>query len=259
MTHFSNSIDNNSLSQGELLAKQVIEQIKQNRERKAQGLPPLTTLSEQEQVIPEEVKQDTKPVPVSSNRNSNAYSMMLMTMNNTVAELNSDKYIEIAKLAKKDKHIIYKFDEGNKKPPKLGEKRNTKDTLVPLEVYYNELDNEINDKLEDMRSKVNDLTTIKTLSSSSIDDNGKPIPPVYPKNDIKMTGISDKVFLHINEEIRKLNKEIIALMAEWYYGIPKDLLPHLETTSFSNALQAAMYRTQFGIVNESKNSTAYLT
>jgi hypothetical protein len=173
-----------------------------------------------------------------------------------MALFQAEKFSQIADAARKEKHIIYQFPD-NPEPPKLGEKKNTKASLIPIDVYYNELPTEVHYQLDTLRAQVADLQSIKSLQTPSVDSDGRMTPAVYTKNDEEKTGVTDKVFSKISEEIDKLNKKIAAKMALWMYGIPADLLPKLETNSLSNALEAGLYREMYGIVNNSKNSAVY--
>jgi hypothetical protein len=173
-----------------------------------------------------------------------------------MALFQAEKFTQIAQAARKEKHIIYKFDE-KPEPPKLGEKKNTKSSLVAIDVYYNEIPNEIHYELDSLRAQVADLQYIKSLQVATFDSDGKMTPAILTRNDPDRTGVNDKVFAKISEEIDKINKKIAAKMALWMYGIPQDLLGKLETNSLSNALEAGLYREMYGIVNNSKNSAVY--
>lgn len=244
-----------------------ISQIKENRERRKQGLDYISTKKtsdlEQEQKVPEEQEEEEaveqKPPQLSQQKQENAtkgYAFLQSQMQNQMALFQAEKFSQIAAAARKDKHIIYQFAD-KPEPPKLGEKKNTKANLVPIDVYYNELPNDIHYELDAMRAQVADLQYVKSLQTPTYDGDGRMSPAALNKNDPDRTGVSDKTFAKISEEIDKLNKKIAAKMALWYYGIPADLLPKLETNSLSNALEAGLYREIYGIVNTSKNSAVY--
>lgn len=225
-----------------------MQSMKENRERRKSG-----------QIIVKKnlVKDETEIAPpILSNpaeqNKTKGYQYFQSQVQNQLAYFQAERFGQIASDARKEKHILYKFDE-DPKPPKLGEKKNSKDKLIPIEVYYNEIPNSLHIKLDNMRSKVQDLTYVKSLQSPSMDPEGNAIPAVLNRNDKNITGVSDIVFAHINEEIDKRNKEIAALMAYWMYGIDEKLLPHLETASLANALECGLYREMYGIVQSSKN------
>lgn len=235
-----------------------IEQIKENRERRKMGLP-YKTFNDDKKEEEQDKEQQTEPPKlskkasiVSPSSEQQGYAYYQSQIQNKMALFQAEKFSQIADAARKEKHIIYQFPD-NPEPPRLGEKKNTKSSLVPIDVYYNELPNEIHYELDAMRAQVTDLQYIKSLQTASVDADGRMIPAVLTKNDPDRTGVSDKVFAKISEEIDKLNKQIAKKMALWMYGIPADLMPKLETNSLSNALEAGLYRELYGIVNNSKN------
>lgn len=253
-------------------AKLIIERMELNRTRKKQGLEPILYVSpssssaqqqQQEEgkddsIAPEPptISKKTTPVHSASKTEQSGYAYYQSQIQNKMALFQAEKFSQIADAARKEKHIIYQFPD-NPEPPKLGEKKNTKSSLIPIDVYYNELPNEIHYELDSLRAQVTDLQYIKSLQTPFVDSDGRMTPAVLTKNDIDRTGVSDRVFAKISEEIDKLNKKIAARMALWMYGIPADLLPRLETNSLSNALEAGLYREMYGIVNSSKNSAVY--
>lgn len=247
-----------------------ISQIKLNKERRKKGLDYLTFETQQQQQQEKSKDDDEEndnnnessmPQPPSAPKLSrkatptekSGYAYYQSQIQNKMALFQAEKFSQIADAARKEKHIIYQFPN-NPEPPKLGEKKNTKSSLVPIDVYYNELPNEIHYELDALRAQVADLQYIKSLQTPSVDSDGHMTPAVLTENDPERTGVSDKVFAKISEEIDKVNKKIAAKMALWMYGIPADLLPKLETNSLSNALEAGLYREMYGIVNTSKNS-----
>jgi hypothetical protein len=248
-------------------ALKIIDQIKQNKERRKQGLSYIQTTEQEpklKEVDPEETPNnvvDTNNPPPKISRKAtgteqSGYAYYQSQIQNKMALFQAEKFSQIADAARKEKHILYQFPD-NPEPPKLGEKKNTKSSLVPIDVYYNELPNEVHYQLDTLRAQVADLQYIKSLQTPSVDSDGRMTPAVYTKNDPEKTGVSDKIFSKISEEIDKTNKKIAAKMALWMYGIPADLLPKLETNTLSNALEAGLYREMYGIVNNSKNSAVY--
>jgi len=178
-------------------------------------------------------------------------------MQGQLAFFQAEKLTQIAAAAKKESQIIYKFDESHKQPPKLGEKRNTKNNLIPIKVYYNEIPNDIHYELDALRAQVSDLQYVKSLQVPQVDHEGVVSPAILTKNDPEVTGLTNKQFSKLNEEINLLNKKIAAKMALWMYGIDEELIPNLEVNSLSNALEAGLYREMYGIVTTSKNSAVY--
>jgi len=259
MRHYTTPNEREILTEDDIQRK--ISQIQENRERRKQGLDYLSFSTETKQVEEEQQQQESEesqsqPPSISKQQiqqNTNAYSYAQQQIQSQVMHFQAERIGVIAQAARKDKHIVYQFPD-NPKPPKLGEKKNTQKSLIPIDIYYNEIPNEIYYELDKMRAQVNDLQTIKSLQTPSFDSEGRMSPPVLNKNDPDRTGISDKTFSKISEEIDKLQKDIAAKMALWVYGIPKDLLPRLDTSSLSNALEAALYRQMYGIANSSKNS-----
>jgi len=247
-------------------AQTIIERMELNRLRKKQGQEPILYVPPSHQQQEQEKKEEDDDNPLTTEPPSlskkahpatkseqSGYAYYQSQIQNKMALFQAEKFSQIADAARKEKHIIYQFPD-NPEPPKLGEKKNTKSTLIPIDVYYNELPNEVHYELDSMRAQVTDLQYIKSLQTPFVDSDGRMTPAVYTKNDTERTGVSDKVFGKISEEIDKLNKKIAAKMALWMYGIPADLLPKLETNSLANALEAGLYREMYGIVNSSKNS-----
>lgn len=239
--------------------KQKIAQIKENRERKKQGLPPLKFEQQQEEPQQEQ-EQVSEPPKISakpgSTTTTNNYAYFQQQIQNQLSYFQAEKFSQVAQAARKEKHIIYKFADEKREPPKLGEKP-TRKNLIPIDVYFNELDNEIHYKLDAMRAEVANLQYVKSLQTPSVDSDGVMSPPVLTKNDKNRTNVSDKVFATLSTEIDRLNKKLAEEMALWYYGIPSNLLPKLENTSLANALEAGLYREIYGLVNTSKNSAVY--
>jgi FtsZ-interacting cell division protein YlmF len=233
-----------------LLASAAASQ-EQSEQQQTEEQPPQQEQNEQQNQPPQ---PDTNATAAPQKQQAFAY--LQAQINNNVAQLQSDKIAEIAKAARKEKHIIYIFED-NPSPPKLGEKKNHRENLRAQEIYYSELPNEIHEEFKDKRARILDLQNIKAQMSSSVDSNGNLIPPTITKNDPKRTGISDKIFLNINTEIKRLEIELSKDMALWYYGIPKELLPKIESSSLSMALEAGLYRENYGIVSSSKNSAVF--
>ena len=254
---FTNSNTKQVLTEEDIKLK--IAQIKENRERRKQGLPPLKLEQQQEeeqqQSQPEEdtepPKLSSKPVPGTTNN----YAYFQQQIQNQLSYFQAEKFSQVAQAARKEKHIIYKFAE-KPAPPKLGEKP-TRKNLIPIDVYYNELPNEIHYKLDEMRAKVANLQYVKSLQTPTVDSEGNMNPAALTQNDPDRTGVNNKVFASVSTEIDNLNKKLAEMMAYWYYGIDKDLLPQLENTSLANALEAGLYREIYGLVNTSKNSAVY--
>lgn len=263
----SSNTNNNPSKISDDEAQIIIERMELNRLRKKQGQEPILYVppSHQQEQIEKKEEDDDNPLttepPSLSKKSSHpatkteqsGYAYYQSQIQNKMALFQAEKFSQIADAARKEKHIIYQFPD-NPEPPKLGEKKNTKASLIPIDVYYNELPNEVHYELDSMRAQVTDLQYIKSLQTPFVDSDGRMTPAVYTKNDAERTGVSDKVFSKISEEIDKLNKKIAAKMALWMYGIPADLLPKLETNSLANALEAGLYREMYGIVNSSKNS-----
>lgn len=234
-----------------------IERIKANQERKKQGLPIIKYDENKPVENPPEVKEDTKP-PVmgvkTENTPTNAgYAYFQSQIQNQLAYFQAERFGQIARAARKEKHILYIFDE-TPQPPVMGEKPRTKQSLREQPIYYSELPNEIHYKLDAMRAQVADLGYVKTLQQPTIDNDGKTTPPILKTNDKNITNVDDKTFASLSQEIDRLNKEIAMMMAQWYYGIPKELIPKIETNSLTYALEAGLYRELYGIVSDSKNS-----
>lgn len=233
-------------------------QIQENRERRKQGLPYLKfETAEQQQKLEQEPKEEETTTRVSTSSatpKENTYAYMQSQIQANLAYFQAEKIGVIAQNARKDKFIVYEFPS-NPEPPKMGVKPTPQSRkYIAHTVYYNELENDIHEKLQDMRSEVKDLQNMKALGTPSVSPDGVMIPAELTKNDPEITHIDNKTWATINQTMNRLNRDIAEKMALYYYGIPKELIPKLETNSLSTALEAGLYRELYGIVNSSKNS-----
>lgn len=238
--------------------KRLTEQIKINKANKYTknaGYQPLNILKHTKDDGDNEKSSPEHQNLTSDLNRTNKHDIGKDQWQNAFSQLTNEKQALLAELARKDKHIIYKFKDDE--PPKLGEKPSN-DDKIPIDVYYKEIRNSRHVEFEKLRARVYDLTNIKNSKMSSTDENGDTIPPIYTKNDIEKTGIDDKTFNHINEAIVDAQLELYQQMAYWFYGIDKELYGQLENNSLTLAVEAGQYREMFGLVNSSKNSESYL-
>lgn len=219
---------------------------------------------------------DSNGSDTSGSGSGKDYSYYQSQIQSQFAQFQGERINQIAKLARKDKHEILLFKE-NVNISNDGIDENDipdEDRVLPenmsQEEYINSIcerqifrmkliPNPVHIRLEELRGEIADLQRVKALATSSVSDKGIVTPPQLVKNDTSITGIDDKTFATISEVISKKQSLLLKLMAYHAFGIGKKTYARVETTSFNSAVEAAQYREQFGLVESSKNSTAYLT
>ncbi|MDN5846514.1 MAG: hypothetical protein L0H53_09605, partial [Candidatus Nitrosocosmicus sp.] len=92
---------------------------------------------EPEQVLEKPLPNASKIIEAEENKNIKYWQNKIRENS---ASIQAPRTIEIQKRANKDKHVIYKFLD-SKTPPKIGQKPDRKGRLIPIEVYYNEIEN----------------------------------------------------------------------------------------------------------------------
>lgn len=218
----------------------------------------LVSVTEEKDSPQEQKQQSTFTNTSINNPAEKKYKDYQSDIQSTFAMMQGARISEIAKLAKKDKHIIYQFVD-SKTPPTLGKKPNKKERLVPIEVFYNEIENFRHVEWDKARAEIQHLQRIKGEMSPTVSEDGITQPAKRTVNNEQETGITDEVFSNIDVKIYNKQSKLYQEIALWMFGIDEELYKHVETTSFTAALEAGQYREQFGLVEPSKNSTDYLT
>lgn len=249
-------IPKNAMDNAEVAAR--IEIIKINRERKEQGLPYLTQ-QEQEKII---VESNTKTQQTSKTETKESLSKQFGISNEALTSLlamfSTKRQEAIAIASQKDIQIILQFKD--RKPPKMGEKpADNADRFTQLTVHYNKVPWDVYEEIQRLQGEVADLNKIKQMTMNQMDENGTRVKvPELPKNNTAITGLTDTEFSKLNRIIADKQAKLYQLAGLWMYGIPEEQTLKCETLTLSLAVEAGLYRLQFGYPAENPNSTSYL-
>lgn len=249
----------------EVLAR--IEIIKTNRERKEQGLPYLSAEQQQEilgkhmtttQTEQTKTDQQNTKAKQSASDLSKQYGISNEALTSLLAMFSSKRQEAIAKASQKDTQVILEFKKIE--PPKLGEKpESATDRFNQITVHYNKVPYNVYEDIQRMQSEIADLNKIKQMTLSVVDENGSRIKePALPKNDANITGLSDKEFSKINQLIIEKQQKVYQQAGLWMYGLPPEKTINCETLTLALAIEAGMYRLQFGFPSENPNYDSYL-
>lgn|SRR5215510_92065 len=251
-------IPKNAMENYEVAAR--IEIIKINRERKEQGLVYLNP-EEQQEIIQKHQKDAQKQEETDRKRASDLskqYGISNEALTSLLAMFSSKRQEAIAKASQKDSHIILEFKDT--KPPKLGEKPSGTLQYNQINVHYNKVPYNIFEEIQRMQSEVQDLNKIKQMTLNTVDENGTKIKDaVLPKNNPDITGLTDKEFSRINQTIIEKQQKIYQTAGLWMYGLPPEKTIHCETLTLALAIEAGMYRLQFGYPESNPNYDSFLT
>lgn len=242
------------MDNAELAAR--IEIIKINRERKEQGLPYLTQ-QEQDRIIVESNTKTSQAKSETKESMAKQYGISNEALTSLLAMFSSKRQEAIAKASQNDTQIILQFKD--KKPPKLGEKPNSSDKFSQLTVHYNKVPWDIYEELQRLQGEVADLNKIKQMTLNQMDENGTRVKePVLPKNNPAVTGLSDTEFSKLNRIIAEKQAKLYQTAGLWMYGIPEAETMKCENLTLALAVEAGLYRLQFGFPAENPNSTSYV-
>lgn len=242
-----------------------VEIIKINRERKEQGLPYLDAAAQQEildrhattttTTEPQKQQEQTKTKQTDL---SKQYGISNEALTSLLAMFSSKRQEAIAKASQKDSQIILEFKKIE--PPKLGEKpADSSDRFNQINVHYNKVPYNVFEDIQRMQSEIADLNKIKQMSLSVVDENGSRVKePVLPKNNADLTGLTDKEFSKINQMVIEKQQKVYQLAGLWMYGLPPEKTINCETLTLALAIEAGMYRLQFGYPTENPNYDSYL-
>lgn len=256
-------IPKNAITNEEGLAR--IEIIKTNRERKEQNLPYLTATEQNEIMLKymtttqtaEKADTKAKPQPTATDL-SKQYGITNEALTSLLAMFSSKRQEAIAKASQNETQIILEFKDS--KPPTLGEKpADATERFNQLNVHYNKVPWDIYEQIQKLQSEIQDLNKLKSMTLSTVDENGTKVKdPVLPKNNPDMTGLTDKEFLKINQTLIQKQQKLYELAGLWMYGLPAERTIKCETLTLSLAIEAGMYRLQFGYPSENPNYTSFL-
>ncbi len=227
-----------AMDNAELAAR--IEIIKINRQRKEQGLPYLT-MQEQEKILLDastKPKAEAETVTTAKQQQQQPskeelgkkFGISNEALTSLLAMFSTKRQEAIAMASQKDTQLILQFKD--KHPPKLGEKPS---------------------------DNVADLNKIKQMTLNQMDENGTRVkPPELSKNNPAVTGLSDADFSKLNRIIADKQAKLYQTAGLWMYGIPEDQTMRCETLTLSLAVEAGLYRLQFGYPSENPNSDYYV-
>lgn len=251
MKHFTpkNAMDNDEVSAR-------IEIINTNRTRKEQGLPYLTT-QEQQEIINRTKKSDGE-AGTSKEELSKKFGISNEALTSLLAMFSTKRQEAIAKASQKETQIILQFKD--KSPPKLGEKPgDSSDRFTQLTVHYNKVPWDIYESIQRLQGEIADLNKVKQMTLNQMDENGTRVKePVLPRNNPQITGLSDIEFSKLNRIVAEKQAALYQLAGLWMYGIPEADTLKCETLTLSLAVEAGLYRLQFGFPSENPNSTSYV-
>lgn len=257
----------NAMDSFEVAAR--VEIIKVNRERKEQGLPYLsaeqqadimvkhmtTATTQTEQAKTEQANTKAKQ---SASDLSKQYGLSNEALTSLLAMFSSKRQEAIAKASQKDSQVILEFKKIE--PPKLGEKpADSSDRFNQINVHYNKVPYHVYEEIQRKQSEIADLNKIKQMTLSTVDENGTKVKdPALPKNNPDLTGLTDKEFSKINQLIIEKQQHVYQTAGLWMYGLPPERTINCETLTLALAIEAGMYRLQFGFPSENPNYDSYL-
>jgi len=252
-----------AMDNAELAAR--VEIIKINKERKEMGLPYLTA-QEQEKMIMDassttkQQKSETEVTskPTTKEELGKKFGISNEALTNLLAMFSTKRQEAIAIASQKDTQVILQFKD--RTPPKLGEKpSDNTNRFTQLVVHYNKVPWDIYEEVQRLQGEVADLNKIKQMTLNQMDENGTRVkPPELSKNNPAVTGLSDADFSKLNRLIAEKQAKLYQIAGLWMYGIPEEDTMKCETLTLSLAVEAGLYRLQFGYPSENPNSTSYV-
>lgn len=244
-------IPKNLMENWEVAAR--IEIIQINKQRRENGL---TYLSNEEQA---KVIQKHKGQEASNKEDlSKKYGVSNEALTSLLAMFSTKRQEAIAKASQKDTQIVLQFKK--KEPPKLGQKPvDNADRFTELTVHYNKVPWDVWEQIQRLQGEVADLSKLKQMTMNQMDENGTRVKePVLAKNNQSITGLSDAEFSRLNRTIQEKQIKLYQVAGLWMYGIPEDQTLTCETLTLSLAVEAGLYRLQFGFPAENPNSDYYV-
>ena len=235
-----------------------VEIIKINRERKEQGLPYLTQ-QEQDKILVSTKHQPKTEAETKQEDLSKKFGVSNEALTSLLAMFSTKRQEAIAKASQKDTQIILQFKDST--PPKMGEKPAdyAGNRFTQLTVHYNKVPWDIYEQIQRLQGEVADLNKIKQMTLNQMDENGTRVKsPELPKNNPEVTGLSDTEFSKLNRTIADKQAKLYQTAGLWMYGIPENQTLKCETLTLSLAVEAGLYRLQFGYPAENPNSDYYV-
>lgn len=240
-----------------------IEIIKENRARKEKGLPYMSDQEQQKiiqkhQEAEQQQQQQQQVKQVSNSELAKQYGISNEGLTTLLAMFSTKRQEAIAKASQKDTQIILEFKK--REPPKLGEKPLESDTrFSQLSVHYNKVPWDVYEEIQQLQGKLADLNRLKQMTLSIIDQDGRKIrEPALPKNNPDVTGMTDIEFSQLSRKIAEAQMKLYQVAGLWMYGLPEDRTAKCETLTLALAIEAGLYRLQYGFPAENPNYDSFL-
>lgn len=247
-------IPKNAIDNAEALARVEIMQI--NRQRRLAGQ---LYLSKEEQ---ETILQKHNAVQHQDEQKARdlqkQYGISNEALTSLLAMFSTKRQEAIAKASQKDTQIILEFKE--RKPPKLGEKPGEdSQRFSQLSVHYNRVPWDVYEEIQAIQGRLGDLNRLKQMTLSVIDQDGKRIrEAVLQKNNPDITGMTDAEFSQLSRKIAETQMKLYQTAGLWMYGLPAERTTKCETLTLSLAIEAGLYRLQYGFPAENPNYDSFL-
>lgn len=238
-----------------------VEIIKENRRRKEAGLELLT--DEEKQKLIQEHKEESKPATtetreekqVDDYKRQTKSSVSKDTLLALLSMFSNRRQEAIVKASEFDnQRLLVLKPKAEQKKAKLGEKPNALDKFKEVKIYYSKLPWKIFEDIQKLQGELADLSRIRQLTISSIDDNGKVKDAILNKNEFSVTNMSDPEFAQINTIIANKQRELYRKAGSEMYSLEDNDIDNAETLTLSLAIEAGLYRLQYGFPAENPNS-----
>jgi hypothetical protein len=234
-----------------------VEIIKENRRRKEAGLE---LLSEEEKTkIIQEHKDTAKSNEEKTVDEYKRQNPKITTSKDTLLALlsmfSNRRQEAIVKASEFDnQRLLIMKPKSEQKKTKIGEKPNALDKFKEVKIYYSKLPWKIYEDIQKLQGEIADIARVRQMTISSIDDNGKVKEAVLQKNDFAVTNMSDSEFAQINSILTTKQRELYRKAGEEMYSLEPNDIDTAETLTLSLAIEAGLYRLQYGFPADNPNS-----
>lgn len=240
-----------------------VEIIKENRRRKEAGIE-LMSEEEKQKVINEHKEksetatatkyEDEKYIDEYKKQNPKV-STSKDTLLALLSMFSNRRQEAIVKASEFDsQRLLVLKPKNEQKKAKLGEKPNALDKFREVKIYYSKLPWKTYETIQKLQGELADLSRIRQLTISSIDDNGKVKEAILGKNDFAVTNLSDSEFAQINSILANKSRELYRLAGSEMYSLEENDIDNSETLTLSLSIEAGLYRLQYGFPAENPNS-----
>lgn len=234
-----------------------LEIIKINKSRREQGLAYLDA-TEQEKIITKHQQREPTPEKTSGDMQKQ-YGISNEALTSLLAMFSTKRQEAIAKASQKDIQIILEFKK--REPPKLGEKPpSDSEKFNQLSVHYNKVPWDVYETIQQIQGQLADYNRLKQMTLSIIDQDGRKVrEPALPKNNPDVTGMTDVEFSSLSRKIADTQIKLYQTAGLWMYGLPEERTVKCETLTLALAIEAGLYRLQYGYPAENPNYSSFLT